>query len=410
MLKVNAHNILKKREKQIYYLLMLVIYSVFVIPQQFRMGILGDGLGTINLIGSLMLLLLFFLCVSKSNKSIMILAILANIYMLIIGTISGETNQNIIMSLVSFTVPLILIASKIDEKILVVYLEKIIKIINMLIIFITILGIVNYMEHGKVMILISTILSNDLRRLIEAQQMESLIRMYSFMGHPLFNTEIYLIFYSLNMVYSSYFKKLLNNNIVIVISIVGIALTMSKSGFILLLISLFFIGQKKIKLRYLVCLMLVIFILFRIGIFDNIISRFMEGSLSTGRNEAWEIYNNLGIYHIRFFVGYGLSSAYYLNNFYPYLVAAFEYPYRMFSFEHGLLITFIIYMCIGAYPIVKLLKRKHFKVLMAYLIVFVDINTFNGISLPGDYMLVFCIYTFTLLNISDYIYNDIHKS
>lgn len=407
MLNVSTQTILKKNEKQIYYILMLMIYCVFVISQQFRMRILGDGLGTINILCSLIIILLLFRCISKSNKLIIILVIFVNVYMFAISIISGDTIKNTILSSISFTIPLILPALKIEQKVFTIYLEKFIKIINALIIIITILGISNYITHGKIMIVISTILSNDLQRLIEDQQMETLIRMYSFMGHPLFNTELYLIFYSLNMIYSSYFNKLLNSNSVIIITILGISLTMSKSGFVLLVISLTFIGYKKIKLKYLVSLIVIILISFTIGIFDNIISRFMEGSLSTGRNEAWEVYSNLGIYPIKFFGGYGLSSTYYLNYFYPYLVAAFEYPYRMFSFEHGLLVTLIIYICIGIYPIMKLLKRKHFKLLMAYLIVFVDVNTFNGLSLPGDYMLILCIYAFTILNISNYIYEHV---
>ncbi|ETJ35880.1 hypothetical protein Q604_UNBC09799G0001, partial [human gut metagenome] len=37
------------------------------------------------------------------------------------------------------------------------------------------------------------------------------------------------------------------------------------------------------------------------------------------------------------------------------------------------------------------------------IIVLLDVNTFNGIAISGDKMLIFCFFTFLILNLSDYL-------
>jgi hypothetical protein len=75
----------------------------------------------------------------------------------------------------------------------------------------------------------------------------------------------------------------------------------------------------------------------------------------------------------------------------------------MFSLEMGVLMTIMIYIFIALIPILTLIKRRHWYLLTCYLTVFLDINTFNGIALLGDKMMILNLFIFLIYNLSNYI-------
>ena len=65
----NNYNENTKLDKQIYLLLILLTFFIFIIPQHLRMGILGDSIGLINYASILIIVILLFKCLKKSNKN-----------------------------------------------------------------------------------------------------------------------------------------------------------------------------------------------------------------------------------------------------------------------------------------------------------------------------------------------------
>ncbi|HFD1906508.1 hypothetical protein ACV3US_05625 [Clostridium perfringens] len=181
-------------------------------------------------------------------------------------------------------------------------------------------------------------------------------------------------------------------------------MTASKTGFFLIIISLFLVNnsRKNNKKKFLTYLMIVILviIIFKIGIFQNVIDRLQNGSLTTGRSEQWEVIKKFNIYPIKFWRGYGNGFTFKYNEVIPWASAAFEYPFRMFSLELGIFTMINIYFCLLVYPIIRLISRKSFSLVVPFIILFIDVNTYNGLALNGDYMFIFCIFIFCILNLS----------
>lgn len=393
--------------KYLYYSIMSIIVSTFVFPEQIRVAMLGKKLGLVNV----MFFLILIFMILKYNKyfkiDIMIIATIANIYMFFTGIFYQNSLEDIILSNIVFTMPLYLVSLSLDRATFKKVFYNLVHIINSLIFLITIIAVIDLILSGSLMDKISTFMGSDFQNNYYIYKMQSVTRMYSVIGSPLTNVEFYLIFYIFNELYAKYFNKIINRNVVLIVTLFGIAFSASKTGFVLFLISILVINsQNKSKKRIFINLaFIIIFILtmFKLGIFDNTIERFISGSLTTGRSEAWEIVQHYNLYPIKFFYGYGLNSAFDINNIISYASAAFEYPFRMFSLQNGLLETIVIYLCIGGYPIIKLLRRKHILLLISYLVLFADVNTFNGLALLGDYMLIFSLFVFIILNLSNYI-------
>ena len=381
------------------YLFLILIFT-FIISGQIRYGVLGRELGLINYVVLIIMAWVGIIYINRFNKIYIFLFSILTLYFLLTVVFYEKSIGNIIVSFCSFVVPTLIIGLKLDIRTFENFFRRMIVILNIVIITITILAIVDYLSDYKVMMFISRYMSPRFRELINIQSTRDVYRMYSFMGHPLFNTQLYLSFFITNMLYCKYYKKILPKSLVLIISILGIAMTASKSGFILFFVSIILFNGNKIKIKYYFILFTGVFIAFKLNIFDNIITRFMDGSLTSGRSEIWNTVSMLDMYPIKVFVGYGNSFTFYYNKLIPWASAAFEYPIRMFSLELGVINAVLIYLCIFIYPMWTLLKEKNIDILLGYIIIFIDINTYNGLSTIGDNMLVFSIFTFTMLNLS----------
>lgn len=246
-------------------------------------------------------------------------------------------------------------------------------------------------------------MSERAQELIAIQNTRDIYRLYSFMGHPLFNTQLYLMFFILNNIYNKYFEKLLSDKVLIIVMLLGISMTASKTGLILASVSVLIITYKKTKIKHIIMVIIASAITIGSGIFNNTIYRILEESLTTGRAESWERITTMNLFPIKFFTGYGNGFTFVYNQYIDWASAAFEYPIRMFSLEMGISMMIGIYICIAIIPVAILVGRRHLYLLISYAIVFLDVNTYNALSLPGDNMIIFSLFTCIILNISNMI-------
>ncbi|EHK2306071.1 hypothetical protein KCK38_001926 [Clostridium perfringens] len=238
----------------------------------------------------------------------------------------------------------------------------------------------------------------------------SIGRFYSFMGHPLYNAQIFLMFYIVNFFAKKYFKTGLNMIVVSIITMLGVLFTASKTAFVLLLICLIFFRPIKNKFIYVIFIILAIYFSINLGLFDPLIYRLKTQTLTSGRNEVWNIITQMNIFPIKWFSGYGSGFNNLYNNYVTLASAAFEYPIRLFSLEYGRIFTIGLYTLICVYPILKILLRKNILILLGFAIIFLDVNTYNAIGLGSDNMLMFITFTYICINLSEYIFTKKNKS
>ncbi|MDG6887597.1 hypothetical protein Cp4433_02214 [Clostridium perfringens] len=389
-------------KKQIYNLdnlMILLILSIFCFPSELRVGLLGR-VGLINYMAIIIILSIIVKYTKRIKIQYIVIIFTIQTYYLFSSFFYEKSLSDIILVSTSFIIPLLIIFINVNESEFKKIFYNLLIVLNVITISIVLIGVIEYLFNINIMMYLSKIMSPRIHELLSMRNSNEVYRMYSFMGHPLFNTEIILMFYVLNNIYSKYYKTILNNNLVALISLIGIALTASKTGLILIILSLLFLNYKKFGLKRIILCILIFFIIIKSGIFNNTINRFLEGGLTTGRESMWIRLQEYDWFPIKFFTGYGNNFTFIYNNYMSWASAAFEYPFRKLALEHGVFITLLEYIPILLYPIITLIKRRNVFLLTSYLILFVDVNTYNGLALNGDYMLIFCLFIFIIINMS----------
>lgn len=306
---------------------------------------------------------------------------------------AGRMFSGFIKVFVGLVVPLILLYYSIRNK------ERTIKIVvNVFIVvslFVVILGVVD-LFYGNIIISRFYTLANDLKYTNMAL---SSSRLYSYLGHPLYNAELFLITFGLNYAYNDIVKKSHKGDIwIILICMVGIALTMSKSAIALyfLMLCVFYIKN----IMYLIFSLMITAGAYFFGLFDTVISRF-QGSLSTGRNEMWDVVKSSGEVHFHFLWGSGSDSKYSFSFISEWARAAFEYPFRLFSLEFGILFMIIIMVMTFCYPAYKILRgrKRNLVLFVIFVAVSLHVNIYNGIGTYMDSMYMFCLFGCMIMNL-----------
>ena len=144
-------------------------------------------------------------------------------------------------------------------------------------------------------------------------------------------------------------------------------------------------------------------LLYFLGAFDAIITRFSTSSLTTGRLEALQKYLPSGIEPVRFFSGYGSNVI--LNSSHPLtkLRAAFEFPLLMFAHDYGILFAVIHIGGLFAYASWRFIRNKNWSPWLCWSLLFAEVNTFNAYALRSqDDCWFFCLLTLMLLAVADH--------
>lgn len=263
---------------------------------------------------------------------------------------------------------------------------------------IVVMGLIDYAMNHRLMVAYYA-LAHDLNYSYMAM---SSMRLYSYIGHPLYNAELFLMTFSLTFLYSEYFKHNHAKDIwMIVVTMLGVAMTASKSAIAMYLALLMIFYIKNIKYMFLSITILAIG--YFNGIFDMVIERF-SGSLTTGRAEVWERISSRGITFFHFLWGNGSDSKYSYAYLEEWARAAFEYPYRLYALEFGILFTIIIFIYLFFIPVIRMLKTKSNPGKMMFIITFLAItahvNMYNGIGTYSDPLFLYTLFGCTLLNMN----------
>jgi hypothetical protein len=396
-------DIIKKQSRN-KKLFIILLFSLFIFSEELREGILGNTLATINILSLFSVSFLIINNFKELNKGKFFLFYLTLLIYMFTASLYENKFSTIAKCIVSFIFPLIFIITEVNKDTFEDLFKFTIMALNTIIIIMTIIGIFEMIFGINVNNYISNFMSERTReQIIENSMTVSGRRLYSFMGHPLFNTELYLMFLILNILYNKYLVQKKCPLWILIVSTIGIAFTGSKTGFVLLCISILLLFKSKHKINKFLLIISGILIALKVGLFNTLIYRFTTGSLTSGRNEKWIELQSMNLYPIKFFTGYGNGFTFVFNTYVDWASAAFEYPPRMFSLEMGILITIVIYIFLIFIPTMTLIARRQWYLLLSYYIVFIDTNTFNGIALLGDKMMILSLFIFLILGLSKYI-------
>lgn len=225
-------------------------------------------------------------------------------------------------------------------------------------------------------------------------------RLYSYIGHPLYNAELFLMTFGMNYAYNEIFlQNHKQDKWIIILTMIGIAMTASKSAIATFLGLLIILYIKNIK--YMLFSLIILVIGYYKGLFDQVILRF-SGSLSTGRNEVWERISSKGIDFFHFFWGNGSDSKYSYSYLEEWARAAFEYPYKLYALEFGILFTIIIFLFLFLLPEIRIIcnGKKWLMFSAIFLAVTIHVNMYNGIGTYSDPMYLYCLFGCMILNMS----------
>lgn len=228
-------------------------------------------------------------------------------------------------------------------------------------------------------------------------------RIISVLGHPLFGSEIGLIGCICNYIDVKFLKTQKRPMLGYFYGIVVIALSGSKTAFLLALVIALMLSSGHHKMRNFLLLAIAGYVVYALGLFDIILGRFIHGiesgDITTGRNvRLLELYQT-GMLEFKFFSGHAeeLSERF---------IIALEYPLLRLSYKYGVIFAICISLVIFVRPLVLIFKRRQNVLGLCLLLLIVDVNTYSGLVATGDGMLLYNIMLFFILNLSKYMYSN----
>lgn len=220
-------------------------------------------------------------------------------------------------------------------------------------------------------------------------------RCVTYMGHPLYATEIYLSYYIFKHIECKINNRK-ENIACFIISLLGVALTQSKTGIVLLAASFLVLNIKNI--RYMGIVLLLIGVCYLLGIFDSVIDRFMlgiqTGDITSARNTVlFRLLSSgqlqFGWFKMQSLADFSASSK---------VEVALEYSVLRWAFRFGLLITIPLVLIAYLLPIIKLVKKKSWDLLVCLMVIIIDVNSYAGIGDAGNKALHYYIMAALIIN------------
>lgn len=390
------------KKKSIPYIL---IFLGILIPNSIRRLALPGRLGEMNLlflVASAVLLINFF---GKRLKKIEIFSFIYVTIMLGICFVSnnkyGYSLEYTLFSLLFTSVPYYLLCYRkrinIENKILF----SAFTIFNVIVNIIVFVGVINRIGGNWFNTLIFNLLSME-------YDGDTYYRLWSFYGHPLYNSFLIIVYYSINYLACHNFKTKRKPSMayVSIVSLIGIILGESKAAifvFLLLLITLNFKSVKSFIFE-----LVVVLTSYFAGFFDFIIRRISQTSLSSMRFENYAILSRQSYFKkYMFFFGYGTNFErnYYKDKFYA-ATAAYEIPILSFLLDYGILYSIFFIAITIIYPLVVFVKHKHYDFLICWVAISAFINTFNAIVIIDDYLFIYIFLEALFIYLSDILANQ----
>lgn len=389
----------------------LICISIFFFPFLLRNVIVGKNLGWFNIIGVIGLFLMFQRQINKSkneklsvfnvNKKNMVFIIYI-ITMILFVTISLLTNFmsfNVVLKyIVTLFLPISLLFSCLTKSEFESNFKFFVKTLNICCIIIFICGFIDIFNNYSIGTFFATYY--DVESLIFTSNNDT--RMVSYMGHPLFSAQLFIMCFCMNYLNNKYVKKdekVLRNIITIIVCFGGIVLAGSKTAIVLFLVLflLFYTNIKKTK--YLIFGIIAFYICYQIGFLDSLFQRFLRGielgDITTGRNTTLKYLINSNVLKFNFFTGHNVE---YTES----MTVALEYPILRWSYKFGILFTIVLAIFIFIIPIFKITKYKRADILIAAIAIIVDVNTYSGLCNVSDNMMIYMIVIWLLILLGIY--------
>lgn len=225
-------------------------------------------------------------------------------------------------------------------------------------------------------------------------------RMVSYFGHPLLTAEIMILTFSFNTLvnYCIEKKSIFYTVYYSLISVIGIGMCGGKTGLVLIAVEFALLYVNKKGLKYFIIVAAAVYWAYGYGLLDTVIGRFIagfeSGDITTGRNTALLRVIQGGVLRFNLLIGHaGMNLS-------ERMIAALEYPPLRWAYLFGVWFSVLMCVVLFAIPAIKILKNKNIKIFIVFLILVLDVNSYNGITTQSDQMLLYCVSVFLLLNLS----------
>lgn len=404
-----------------YMYFIIIIVSLFLINETPRMMIYHkffsslDNVALVNFlyIISAAILLTKSIVNGKVNKKVIFISFTLFGMMMMQNFFSGKGIINSILIVACIIIPLTFTSVRINKLVVIKVVNIFLNVLNVTIVVLLVLGIVDYIFKGAIqMYMANNFAYGEWKQLIIGEHLSGVYRYYSFLGHPLYNANLFLIFFSFNSIYNKYCETKISGYKLTIITILGLILSGSKTALILGAFLIVFCSDiKKHKWLYYIVLAVVLAVLFNSKLFQqNLMQRFIVGinnkDFSSGRNDLVKALI-AGKYEMpAIFVGGGSGYSRVISISVGYGALNFEYPLIMLAYDYGVFSTILIFAIIFVYPVTVLLKNKNYYILMNFIVQFLYINGNNGLANFSDYMAEFCFIELLMINLSMYLKNS----
>lgn len=376
-----------------------ILLGVLFFGYTIRSSIINGVFGYMNIIFYICMSIILLRWIKYINYNLII--VLAIFLMIVyIDTITYSRIDQIIISIVTFVLPLLLFC--VDYKRIVknkeLFIIKSIKILNFSVI-ITFFYIILDMITGAILTKSMSIIFSNLVEYIPTNTAFLQFRSASYLGHELYTKHFFIMFYILNMIYYLIMSKSIINIITVhIISVVGIALSGSKLAILVLLFLIVYFNFKgRNKFIKFVLIFIGLLIINSLGLFDLIINRFKTTTLTTGRSLAWKlVFESLPKIKL-----IGGSGEYLISNLMQkftqiQVTAAFEYPFKIWLYRYGLIPTILILYQMYIKSLYKFIKGRNMIFSISFLVMIVETSTFNQLVYNPDFCIVIIIWNILL--------------
>lgn len=388
------------REKCELLAFLLLFAGLFVWPINIRFPIFQHNLGLLALLNYLGFAALLILTFCKHEYTKIDLLLVSLWCLMLIPLLISNRNIAIsktIAAICNCWLPMFLILYKIEkenaEKVIGVFLF----LYDVFICILLCLAVIEVVSGGVVLKSVVHALSSHG---FKCRELNSFIssssrRFASVWGHPLTNAVLFNAFFILNDIYfrstgKKYFKLFF-----FLVAMSGVLLCAGKTAFGVL--ALYVIVSNWNQKKWFIVFGAASIVLYFMGAFDQIINRFSNGSLTTGRFETMVQYFSNNVYPLRFWSGYGTGTIYHEEI--SYLKAGFEFPLMMYSLDYGILFALVLVGAAYIYASYYFLKERQVISWIGYSLLYAQINTYNGISLYNqDICCMLCVFTLIAVN------------
>lgn len=350
--------------------------------------------------------LLIFMMVIFLFKNLRLTRVRWNIliYFILIYLLNIFLRQSIgvkdIMFIMTVFIPTILLMLSYNLKLNKSEFEQYIHIVNkyyMVMMIVLVIGGVLWLINKDVYYKITDIFfSPRFKELIYNEMSKGSYRYYSILGHPLVNTQVSLIFLVISKILYYIDKNKYKFNISVILASIIILISASKTGFVLLVAFYLFFYVDIRKVSVSIVSVSVIALLFLSGLFSTVLNRFVIEDISTGRFDILKKLTELQI-DSNFFEGYGSGYSAYLASNINTSATSFEFPIIIWGIDLGWASTICIILICFIMPSIYLIKHKKYNLFIMISFIFIDINTYNGVTDVGDSYIYYCIIVFLII-------------